>query len=429
MGEIIVRQPEKPSADELSPAEAGFSPDGGVALCRLLAVATLTPAQAGLLALDLVSELEDRHRHDRHCGRVGVRAATVSAAGQLRLLPEDSGVAEEGAVPGRDGEQWRVAVTEAAALIRRLVVNTRRSGPRRRSESVLLADRMDGPIAHITDLAQRVREAVAEIVGTGDAQRTRRTRQELAALVVATRGRPVPPERDPFAVKCVAPVAPVPLVVSRTAVLAPGGWRPSSRHAWHRRRRSRPRKSVLIGLVVVVLGVLGWWGVPRAWTEVQRGWEAVFIPENPSQQFAPVSQPPAPEPTQTAAPRAENQEPRTVERPAPAAADPITDVTIERVEGRCIPGEVCPIRVDVHLRSAGTARQVSWSLQVVDRCSGTVETQQGVSMTAEAGWRQVYGISRPQLPGGTALAVLAVTESPARAASEPLLVPATGPKC
>jgi hypothetical protein len=230
-----------------------------------------------------------------------------------------------------------------------------------------------------------------------------------------------------------APVAPN--ILPRRSVLTPGGHKLSSRRAWHRKRLIRPRKPVLVGLVVVLLGAVVLWGAPRAWSELQRGWEAVFTPQEPSQQLVPAPSLRDGDGDGTAVPATDGEasgpakEPAPVDRPAPRAAGPVTEVTIDLAEARCVGGEQCPVRVDVHLRPSAAPRPVNWSLHIVDRCTGDTQTGDGVSMTAQAGWRQVYGISRPTLPEGTALAVIAVTESPARAASEPLSVPARDALC
>jgi hypothetical protein len=50
-------------------------------------------------------------------------------------------------------------------------------------------------------------------------------------------------------------------------------------------------------------------------------------------------------------------------------------------------------------------------------------------MTAGAGWNLAYGTSYPSLPAGRALAVMAVTSTPAQAASPPLLLPAGEGTC
>lgn len=193
---------------------------------------------------------------------------------------------------------------------------------------------------------------------------------------------------------------------------------------------------MLIGLVAVLLVAAGWWAVPKAWAELQRGWQAVFSKDEPSKQLNPL--PRTVEGQQAAAaPSKESstkdaepdRKPSEVRLPAPKQAGAVQGVTIERAEGSCVPGKACPVRVDVMLNPAGTSRKVTWSLRVFDRCSGDVVQRRGLSMSAQAGWRQVYGINRPVLPKDKALAVVAVTKSPARAASAPLRVPANVASC
>lgn len=414
----------------MAPAGIELDAEGAVVLRRLLAVATLSPAQAAVLAGDLVEELEKLRLDDRCPGQIGDRSTAVSPSGFLRLVADDSDVNQAAGA-------WDSADSSAASLIRRLVVNASRCGALRRAEAARLTECINGPSTGATELAQRVRAAVAQVIGP-DEERIGRTRRELGSLVAATKGKPPPPDRDPFAVRPQHPAPPpVPLLVSPTAVLAPDGWRPSSRRAWHRKRSLRARRSVLVGLIAVLLVATAWWGVPRAWEELERGWDAVFTPRQPSQQLAPIS--PSPDRQHSrdgssikdgrAATSGTGADPKAVTLPAPQRADPVERVTIKPSEGRCVAGKACAVRVDVLVRRAGTARQVSWSLRIIDRCSGKVRTHPGVTMTAQAGWGQVYGISRPELPQGTALAIVAVTSAPARAASAPLLIPFSGARC
>src|SRR5918995_66752 len=105
MVEAVVRPPRRPEAEERA-NDHPTTPDG-VALRRLLAVATLTPAQAGLLARDLVTGL-DRLRRDGHQpGRVTDRSTVVSTDGTLQVLPET----------GEHPEDWASTTASAGALV------------------------------------------------------------------------------------------------------------------------------------------------------------------------------------------------------------------------------------------------------------------------------------------------------------------------
>jgi hypothetical protein len=107
----------------------------------------------------------------------------------------------------------------------------------------------------------------------------------------------------------------------------------------------------------------------------------------------------------------------------------VTRVTVQRLQATCSGGRICPVRVYVRLTARQTAQRVAWTFQVVDRCRGTTLTRPGTTVVAEPGWSYVYGTTFLRLPRGKALAVVAVTRSPARAASSPLLVPPRGGAC
>jgi HEAT repeat protein len=99
------------------------APHGGVALRRLLAVATLTPAQAGLLAVDLVDQLAVLRYAGRNAGRVSDRWVSVTPDARLTLAPPAPGGDARPAVPAlREAlqdkdEEVRAKAAEALAEI------------------------------------------------------------------------------------------------------------------------------------------------------------------------------------------------------------------------------------------------------------------------------------------------------------------------
>lgn len=406
MAEPAVQQPQRADAAE----------GNGVTLRRLLAVTTLTPAQSGLLALDLVDELE-RHRDDNLTPvKVTDRAVTVTPEGAL-AVPASGDEPSDEAPP----------LAAALALIQRLLTSSRGVGARR--EAGKRAAPAADPPPDLRTLRERVTAAVTEAAGDDIENRKDRIRRELAALVAATQGRrkrqPVPD----FDTTTIGP--PMPRSVAPPRRRRRRKVRRAPR-TWHNKRRRPTRKMLLLTVVALLLGALAWWGGPPAFSELKRGWEALFLTGEPSRQLNPVS-PPPPEKSTTGkpdvVPATASNEPKKVTLPAPKQADPITGVTVERAEGACTPGKVCPVRVDVRLVPSAQQRTVAWSLRVIDRCTGKVAKRDGVSMTSLVGWHQVYGISRPKLPKGKALAIVAVTESPAKAASPPLQVPDRDTTC
>jgi hypothetical protein len=119
--------------------------------------------------------------------------------------------------------------------------------------------------------------------------------------------------------------------------------------------------------------------------------------------------------------------PRPVPALGPAAAGPISGIEIQPLEGSCKSGAVCPVRVTVRLEPQHAGQDIRWSFRVFDRCTGTTSNLPGASMTALAGWAYVSGTSWPSLSGGHPLALVAVTETPATAASPAVL--AEGAAC
>jgi hypothetical protein len=106
--------------------------------------------------------------------------------------------------------------------------------------------------------------------------------------------------------------------------------------------------------------------------------------------------------------------------PAPAAAGIVTGVDL-RALGRCTPGAACTMRVQVRIAPGAEPQTVTWSIRIVDRCTGVVETVPGGSVVVPPGAEQAVVVGPVALPQ-TAAAVLAVTARPAAAASPPVLV-------
>ncbi|KOS54150.1 hypothetical protein [Rhodococcus rhodochrous] len=374
-------------------------------LRRLLAVATLTRAQAALLVDDLICRLE-RRRH-RCPSRLRDDAVTVSETGRLTIAWNGSAT---------DGH----AADESAARLLRGIVTS--------CHCPEWAEQVNESIDEATDLADLTHRVRHTIAAGRDPAEESRVRSQLAALVAVMTGRPFPD--GPAVARVDAPRSP-----DRGAgtSLAPAGWYPPVRSGWHRRRRRPSRRQGVLGLVAILILVGTLWVAPRAWEELRRGWDAVLNPVDTGEpnRIEPVS-PPPPEPEggqDGSAGGAGTTAPGPVQVGAPASAGPIRLVTATFANGECAPGRMCAVRVDVHLDPTASAGTVTWALNVYDRCSGAVGTSAEVSLAAQPGEEEVYGISWADLPPGRALAVAAVTSAPAAAASEPLSVPAENATC
>jgi hypothetical protein len=108
-----------------------------------------------------------------------------------------------------------------------------------------------------------------------------------------------------------------------------------------------------------------------------------------------------------------------LEAPAPPAAGNVTAVDL-RPLAPCSPGAPCELRLVVELAPGAAEQQVTWSYLVVDRCSGAAQSVPGgaVAVPPEGGQTAVVGtVALPAVP---AVAVFAVTDLPAAAASAPV---------
>lgn len=400
----------EPVAARLEPPQriAADARGGGVALRRLLAVAKLTPAQAALLVTDVVDQLELARGQGRYPIRLRGDAVTVSESGQLTI--ECTGSAAS----------WPAVNDAMAGLLRSIASNCRGSA---------LADRLSESIAETTDLAglaQRVRQAIAPEL---DPTEETRRRCQLAELVSATMGRPLPDHRVAAEQ---ANVQTWPSMATGSS-LAPTGWFPPVRSVWHRRRRRPSRRRTAFGVIAILILIGALWTGPLAWSELSRGWDALLHPVNPSEQnhISPVSPPPPPPvANQENSPTVQGTTgPGPVHTGLPGRAGPITRVTATFANGECATGQPCTMRVDVHVDPAANVGAVTWHVSVYDRCSGAVHPGNDVTMPVPPGGQQVYGITSVVLPPAPALAVAALTSAPAAAASEPAFVPAENATC
>jgi hypothetical protein len=109
--------------------------------------------------------------------------------------------------------------------------------------------------------------------------------------------------------------------------------------------------------------------------------------------------------------------------PAPAAAGSVTAVDLRPLP-RCAPGAPCTMRLLVRLVPAAEPQVVTWSYRIVDRCTGATaaDTAPGGSVTVPAGGERAAALGTVTLPAADAVAVVAVTDLPAAAASPPAFV-------
>lgn len=394
---IHARDYEPVEVRSVPPTRTDDDAGGGVELGRLLAVATLTPAQAALLVTDTVDQLELAHTRGHHPIRLRGDAVMVSEDGQLTIdCVKNAG-------------SWDEVRDTTAGLLRRIVTNCR---------SEALAERVDAAITESSDLvglARRVRYAAATEF---DETEVGRKRSQIAALVAVVKGHARP-------VDGTAERADVPRVTEERTFV-PNRRRPPAGTVWHRKKRRLPRRRTVMALLAIIALVGLVWVAPTAWSELNRGWHTLLDPVESSMddRIDPVSPPP---PVPDVAPGA--PVPGPVGTGLPGSVGPITRVAASFANGPCEPGESCTVRVDVGLDPAANIGAVTWNLAVYDRCTGVTLPGGETTVPVPPGGPEAYGIGSVDLPPGSALAVAAVTTVPAAAASEPLYVPAENAAC
>lgn len=127
-------------------------------------------------------------------------------------------------------------------------------------------------------------------------------------------------------------------------------------------------------------------------------------------------------------------EPRPTPSPAaptPPALGPAAAGPIQRIEMTtpvpCRAGAACAASVLVGFSGSRASTAFAWSIVFHDRCTGAEVAVGRNAMTAPAGWNTVIGSTSAPLPVGHGGWLVAVTSSPAAAASRPLEV--DGPAC
>jgi hypothetical protein len=395
-----------------SDARPAIEPLPGISLRRLLAITAITPGQAALLTRDIAEEITRRAPDGQHQAPLDMRTAWIGLDGRLRSLRQPS---PPDAAPTDDA-------ATALHIIRSLGREADASRPRSHDDSARPLIDLDDRPEDLTHTVARVHATATAVLG--NEEDIARIRRELAALAHVAQGH-VNGEHDRSRGAAERPTSGP---HAEPPVTHPD-WGSARRKAWHR-ARPRIRWKLIAGVVVIAAALAaGWVGLPRAWSELQAGWESLLGTEPPPRTLVPV--PPVPDAGEavngeTADAAEGDADPDPLEPPAPTSAGPINEISLDVEGADCAAGQRCLVRTEVGMEPAGATRTVAWTLEIVDRCSGDTTSAPGVTVTAQPGWSQVWGNSELELPDGPALAVYAVTTSPADAASPALLVPADG---
>jgi hypothetical protein len=373
-------EPHPAPPPRTEPARNG-APTGAVRLDRLLEVAVLTPAQASLVAVGLLttaSKIGQGRRSD-----VRISAPRITPNGDVH------------AVPATD-PSTAVAVDD---VLTHLIENAQRLPAHPRLHQVALLRRLDEVGASFHEPAARalmLGEAMDDALGPDSDTRVRR---ELAALVAAF--------AELSDTELEAPISTRPRPVPR--VTGPG-----PRRRLGRRKRRLGRK-IAVAVPVCLLVLAG-------------GYVALGRPDlgGPSD--------PAPRTPHSAAktpPKSHHH--TTHQQPAvPVLAQrtsgSVTGVSLQRM-GACSPGGLCPVQVTVNLAPAAVTETVGWRVGVVQACTRQVTWSLPQAVTAQPGWTHVYASSSVQIPADHPFALVAVTSSPDRAQSPPVRLATPAPHC
>lgn len=448
----------------------------GLPLGRLADVARLAPEQAAAVVLDVADGLTSLSAAALACAVVDPDDVWVAQDGRARLDPAPAALAGRpvdrgwppdalsevaqlllACIPGDVGPELgslspTAGEDNAATLPRQRRAPTRQSAraaeaarrhrlERRRRDSrlrellaILASDGADPATAPQETLVRLHAElATADLAAI---------RLSLGALVAATRSSGLSTAPDPVAdlgpglAPSAAGTGQLPIGRDGRSGDRPDGSGPSApvvgrQLPQHGRQRSatgdrdggrlpggtrRPRvwqRPLAIAIAVVVtavaLGVELVLLLPRVVREI-----GALSPGTSTAQAAPVR------PTSPAL--------RAVPTLAPRIAGAVQAVDVRPLRS-CTPGSTCPVRVVIALTASNRPTTVSWSVAVVDRCTGRVTRHPEGRLGAARREVSVVGYADVAIPKGHPVALVAVTSTPAAAASRAVPVPATGRTC
>ena len=133
---------------------------------------------------------------------------------------------------------------------------------------------------------------------------------------------------------------------------------------------------------------------------------------------------PSPSPSPKISPSPSTSVPKPVPTYAPSAAGAVKSVAIDPANTTCTLGGPCTVEVDVFF-AVGQA-DVAWSFKVFNRCTGTTDDLPGTHVNPHADWIEVIGDANLNLPSGLkSAAIVAITTTPAQAASKEFLLGAS----
>jgi hypothetical protein len=398
--------------------------DRGVALERFAEVVRVSPAQAFLLASDVLSGIVYLHGTGRVHGRMHAGNVQVGLDGVARLADWALGD-----VPVRDGvaDRRRADLTGTAAVVDRLVAASRCPAGARTEEAGLLlrlsrALRSRSAADDLNNMLTRVAAATGDGVRRGD------LRQELQALVsAATRSRspswPAGPHGNRTASTRQASSGvsrgnqgiPSPPVVRLVTPPDNEGWGLEPEPVSPRKPGPTRMTATFHRVTRVTRGL---WGlvVAVAVLGLVVTVEVTFL-------HGPITRD-----LQTLRGGIAGKTAGTrVTRPIPLAgpeigAGPVRVLDVRPLQS-CVAGRPCPVRVLVDFAPQAKPLSVSWTFEVIDRCSGASVSRRGGDALLPAEARQLVRLGSVQVPGWRAPELVALTTGPVAARSAGFPIP------
>jgi hypothetical protein len=405
----------------------------GVSLRRLLTIATLTPIQAAYIAVRVLDGLTRLHSAGVGHGRLNAANVLLGSDGEPRLtnwaLTSLARTRQVDEVCAADLESARSLVGELARNANRPVIW--KHGPDEAVLTCLEHCGNSGSTAGIPAMTEELRRALQTAVcdDTGMVA----TRGELAALVTTLSQRVAPSGQRMDGNVKISPSAETdgPRTSWRQPIRVPAALpaRPLSRANWH-----QPHHRWWPGLLatLVALVVLAAAGYVLARKPIGSLADRVLhrdtaASKTPGQASTHPTSTPTAKSSLGAVGSSRSGTPRPVASLAPLTAGPISGVDL-RPLATCTAKSSCPLRMTVRFAPAYSGQQVAWRIAVFNRCTGSTSVL-ARGQVAGAPGSYVFDSTTVTLPAARSMAVIALTDAPARAASPPLLVPAGGGRC
>jgi hypothetical protein len=374
--------PDPPDHYEQQPADPPPTLPLRVTLSRLIGLARLTAPQALEIGAGLLAEAARRSEQDAGSpgsDRFTIDQVLVGADGRVVFGPaSDRGPSGRPSVAGPARSAVEAGLADLAGAAR---PRTRRpDAAAERLVAELDRAMTDLPVVGVPVVARRLRDAAAEIDRGA-------VRAEIAALVRAVGGGTGPAGGGPAGATSTVVRAP------------PARGAPDGEARPVKRRVGAWLFSILVLATVVLLEV----ALLR--DDIAADIDLLF---DAGRSGSTPSEAPAPDGLPT-------------EWVAPAAAGAVAAVEL-RPLAQCGLGAPCTVRVLVRLVPGVDPREVTWSYRIVDRCTGAAAGAPGGSVAVPAEGERAMAVGTVPVPAARAVAVVAVTELPAVAASPPVLV-------